>query len=348
MGSEFFWFLDLMVLAVLAIFIYRGAKKGAVGVIISAVTAVAAFAAAFVLSGTVSENIYGSFIKEQISGYIDSNIQTAVGGEMIPGLSETDMSKALIKDTPLADIELSFDDNGKAKLDLSSVDLTDTGLQEADLSTFGINADFDYSNVRAGIITVTQDELEKYGLGNIVLARIIAANLASDKIESALAGLGDKMSGTFSSGLRSFGKDLATGSSDAVYTVVITMISAATADYGATIMDNIVTPMVLPPLKIIVFLLIFAAVALILTLIANVSKIINHIPVISSANGIIGAILGLVEAVIVLLIMCLVLKFLITVCADQLVFINSTTVEKTFIFRHIYALDPMSLFGQAG
>ena len=87
---------------------------------------------------------------------------------------------------------------------------------------------------------------------------------------------------------------------------------------------------------------------LILNIIASLTKIVNRIPVAGTANRIIGAVLGIAEGLIVLLIICLVMKFLITVCGNSLVFINEQTVGKTFIFRYLYALDPLKLAGIGG
>jgi len=115
---------------------------------------------------------------------------------------------------------------------------------------------------------------------------------------------------------------------------------------GERIMDDIVEPTVLLPLKVIVFLILFSLVALILNLIANASKIINKIPIISSVNGVLGAVLGAAEAAIALVVICMLIRLVISIWGNSLVFINETTIERTLIFRHIYSFDPLSLIGQ--
>ncbi len=345
MGSEFFWFLDLLTLAIIVVYLYRGGKKGAVGVLISAIAAIVAFIAAFVLTGPVTEKLYDRFIRDKVEVYIDRSIDNAMGGEVIDGLSQLDMSKTVIKGVPLPEIAVEYDETGKTDIDLSSVDLTETGIENVDLTMFGIGEGFDFSSLKPGLVTVTKDEVEKYGIENVVLARVISDNITSDKIDKAFEEIGDTLSGTVASGLKDFGRDLSNGSRDAVYNVVASVVTAADADYGGQIMDSIVTPTVLPPLKIAVFLLLFALVLLILNIIASVTKLVNRIPVAGTANRVIGAVLGTAEGVIVILIICLVIKFLISLLGNSLVFINEPTIEKTFIFRYLYELDPLTITG---
>lgn len=345
MGSEFFWFLDLLTLAVLAVYLYRGCKKGAVGVLISAAAAILAFIAAFVLSGPVTDTLYEKLVRDRIEIYVDENLNNVFKGEMIHGLSQVDMSKALVRGEPLYDMEIEYDETGKADIDLSSVDLSQTGIENADLSMFGIGEGFDYSALKPGLVTVTKEEVERYGLDKVVLARVITDNITSDDIGKAFSDIGDRMSGTFASGLKDFGRSLSNGSRDAVYNVVASVITAADADYGGQIMNSIVTPTVLPPMKIIVFLVIFALIMLILSITASVTKLVNRIPVAGTANRVVGAVLGAAEGIIVLLLICMVMKFLISVCGNSLVFINEPTVDKTFIFRFFYRTDPLKLAG---
>ena len=55
MGTSFFWFYDIVLLAVIAGVTFRSIKKGGVGVIISTVEIIAAFIAAFIGSRAISE-----------------------------------------------------------------------------------------------------------------------------------------------------------------------------------------------------------------------------------------------------------------------------------------------------
>ena len=60
--------------------------------------------------------------------------------------------------------------------------------------------------------------------------------------------------------------------------------------------------------KIVIFLLVFTIVSIALEALANASKIINRIPVISSANEALGGILGLLKSAVIILVICKNLK----------------------------------------
>ncbi|MBO6232007.1 MAG: CvpA family protein [Ruminiclostridium sp.] len=346
MGSDFFWFLDAVVIAAAAAMIFRGAKRGGVAVLISAAAAIVAFIAAFIGCTPISDKIYDSFIRSKVEEYMSERLGNAVDSEMISGLSQTDMMKTKLGDIYLSDLKIEYDDKNTAMIDLSSADLTETGIQNADLTGFGISRTFDWSLVKAGHITVTASEVKKYGIGNIVLSRIIASNMASADVFRAFSDVGNKLADTISPSLRDLGKDLADGSTDAVYTFVVSIITMAGGTVGERIMDDVITPTVMFPLKAVVFFLIFAIVVLILSLIANASKIINKIPIVSSVNGVVGAVLGLAEALITLMLICVVIRFVISVWGNSLVFINEQTISRTFLFRHLYAFDPLTLLGK--
>ncbi len=345
MGSEFFWFFDIAVLAITAAVVFRAAKRGAVAVLISAVSAIVAFIVAFAACGPISDKVYDSFIRDKVESYMEDRLGSTIDHEMISGLSKTDMMKTKIGDNYLSEIKIDFDDRGTALLDLSSADLTETGIDQADLSGFGIGHDFDWSLVKAGHITLTEYEIKKYGLGNIVLSHIIATNLTSGDIFRAFADVGNKFADTVSPSLKGLGNSLSAGSTDAVYTMTVSIITMAGGTLGERIMDDIVEPMVLIPLKVIVFILVFSIVALLLNIIANASKLINKIPIISSVNGVIGAVLGVAEAAIALIVICMLIRLVISIWGNSLVFINETTIARTLIFRHIYSFDPLTLLG---
>lgn len=339
MGNEFFWFLDIITLAVFAVHIYRGATKGAVGVLISAAAIIIAAVAAATFSAPISEGIYDSLIRDKVESHVVKAVDSAFGNGEKTDVSKLDMSRAMIKGKYLYEIEPEFDETGSTKIDLSSVDLSETGIEDVDLTVFGLSGDTDFTDIKSGIATITKEDTEKHGLGNVVLAKIIAANITSEKINSTLSDIGERLSGTYAAGLKSFGRDLSSGSTDAVYPVILAMLPAATGEYGEKIMTDIVTPIVLPPLKMAVFLLLFVLVTFVLNLIANLTKLINRIPVIGKVNGVLGAVLGALEAVILIFIICLAIRLAIYVCGNSMVFLNQPTIDRTFLFKYLYSID---------
>ena len=332
MGSEFFYFLDLFVIAIVAASIFRGVKRGAVAVLISSVAAILAFLLAFACCTPVSKAIYDRFISEKVEENIRSRLGSTLDTELIKGLGEVDMMKTRTSSGYLSDIPIEYNERGNAMIDLSAADLTETKIQNIDLSGFGIKKDFDWSLVKAGHIQVSSQDVNKYGLGNVVLAKIITTEMTSGSVLNALSDIGKKLGETISPSLRTLGDDLGDGSRDAVYNFVVSMITISDGSIGDRVMTDIVEPTVMIPLKALVFCIIFAIVVALLSIIANASKVINKIPIVSGVNEFFGGVLGFLEAAVTLIIVCVLLRFLISVCGDSLVFLNENTIDKIYLF----------------
>lgn len=339
MGTSFFWFYDIVLLAVVAGVTFRSLKKGGVGVIISTAAIVIAFIAGFIGSSAISESIYNSYIKEPLTGYIDEQIDGVLGDNIVADLEKVDMSKAVIGGKFLSSVELTPDSSGKITLDLSDIDLTETGMENADFSMFGIGEDFDYSLVKVGNVEITERELKNNSIESIVLARVLTSNIQSGEMFTAFKAIGEKISEAIPLVFSSYSAEISDGDSDIIYNLVLSVIDFGYATRGEAVIANIIDPIVITPLKIVLFLVIFTVIAIILEALANASKIINRIPVISSVNEALGGILGLIKAVLILFIICISIQLLISVTEDSLVFINTYTIEKTLFFKYVYNFD---------
>lgn len=339
MGTSFFWFYDIVLLAVIAGVTFRSLKKGGVAVLISTAASVIAFAAAFIGSNLITEKIYNDHIKEPLIGYIDEQIDGALGDNIITDIGKVDMGKAVIGGKFLNTIELKPDSTGKITLDLSDIDLTETGMENADFSMFGIKEGFDYSLVKVGNVEISERELRNNSIESIVLARVLTANIKSGEIFETFEKIGIKISEVLPLVFENYSSKISAGDSDILYSLVLSVIDFGYDSRGEALLANIIDPIVITPLRIIIFLVIFALVAGILEAIANASKIINHIPVIASVNEILGGILGLVKALLILFVICIAVQLLISVTDDSLVFINTYTIENTLFFKHIYNFD---------
>lgn len=339
MGTSFFWFYDIVLLAVIAGVTFRSIKKGGVGVIISTVAIIAAFIAAFIGSRAISESIYNSYIKEPLTGYIDEKIDSVIGDNIITDISKVDMSKAVIGGKFLSTIELEPNASGKIILDLSDIDLTETGMENADFSMFGINEGFDYSLVKVGNVEITERELKNNTIESIVLARVLTTNIKSGEIFTAFESIGEKISEVIPFIFKNYSAEISDGDSDILYTLVLSVTDFSYATRSEAILANIIDPIIITPMRIILFLLIFIIVSFVLELIANGTKIINEIPVLSSVNEFIGGTLGLIKSVFILCIICIAIQLLISITNDSLVFINTYTIDKTLFFKYIYNFD---------
>lgn len=339
MGTEFFWFYDILIAAILIGVTFKGFRKGGVAVIISTVSIVVSFLLAYLGSSIISDMIYEKYIAEPLTDYIDTTIEDALGDTPLNALNELDMGKAVVGGKFLNTIEPEFDGSGTAVIDLSDIDLTETGIENIDLSLFGIDENFDYSQVKIGSVEIKSEELENHGLNDVVFAHILASNAQSGGIYSAFEEVGDKLSEVMPIALGSFSEQLSSGSSEAMYELILSVTDATADSHASAILTNIVDPIVRVPIRILVFVVIFAVVLLILNIIASASKLINHIPVVASVNEALGGLLGLVKAAVIVLLVCIGIQLLISVTNNELVFLNSYTIDQTILFRHIYNFD---------
>ncbi len=339
MGTSFFWFYDIVLLAVLAGVTFRSIKKGGVSVIISTVSIVVAFIAAFIGSTAISEAVYENYIKEPLMGYIDEKIDNALGENIITDIEKVDMSKAVVGGKFLSTIKLEPDSSGKVTLDLSDIDLTETGMENADFSMFGIGEGFDYSLVKVGNIEISEHELDKNSIESIVLARVLTANIESGEMFTVFKNISEKISEAIPLIFDSYPAEISNGDSDILYNLVLNVIDFSYSTRSEAILSNIIAPIVITPLKITLFLLIFTVISLVLGALANASKIINNIPVLSTANEALGGILGIVKSILIIFVICIAIQLLVSVTDDSLLFINTYTIENTLFFKYFYNFD---------
>ena len=343
MGTSFFWFYDIVLLAIVAGVTFRSVKKGGVGVIISTLAVIIAFIVAFAASNAISGAVYTNYIEEPLMNYIDETVDNVLNENSINELEKIDMSKAVVGGQFLGGMELKPDSSGEITLDLSDIDLTETGMENADLTVFGIGEGFDYSLVKVGNVEISASELENRSLETIVLARVLTTNIESGELFTAFKAVSEKITDSLPLAFGDYAKKITDGNSDAIYNLILSVMDMGYENHGKAIISNIIDPIVIIPLRIILFLIIFTIIAIALEALANASKIINRIPVISSANELLGGILGFLKAAIIIFVICIGIQFLISVTDDSLVFINTGTIQETIFFKHIYNLDLINL-----
>lgn len=345
MGSEFFWFYDILIVGLLAAFIYKGVSKGAVGVIVSTVSLVAAFLVAYIGSATISVLIYESVIEKPVQEYIAENTDDLIEIENIKGISELDLGKIKIKDTYLENYEVDFNGKETIIIDLSRIDISETGAPSADLSSFGIKGkNFKYDDIKIGSTEISKADYDKYGIEKIVTAHVLTTTIRSGgEVYEAIHKVADELSENIAFVPETLGDDIINSANGAMYKLIISLIHFEDQDIDKIILDEIINPVVMTPLKVIVFILLFIISLILLNIIANASKILNSIPLISSMNKGLGGILGFAEAIVVILVICIMVKFAISLGGSSLVFLNMETIEKTFVFRHIYGIDVLGL-----
>ncbi len=164
------------------------------------------------------------------------------------------------------------------------------------------------SSIASGVESTVTDEVKSF--------------LFSDYIINALETLG-----------------AATGDMSEVVNVFLTGSAEETA---ATAENEIVRPIIEFALKIVLFLILLFILRLVINPVSNLFKFVNKIPIIGSLNVLLGAILGAVEGLITVYGLALLIKLIVNVSGDSLIFLNTDTIELTYIFKYLYDLNIMA------
>ncbi len=130
----------------------------------------------------------------------------------------------------------------------------------------------------------------------------------------------------------------ATGDMSEVVTVFLTGSAEETA---ATAEEEIVRPIIELALKIVVFLVLLFILRLVINPVSNMFRFANKIPLIGPLNVLLGALLGAVEGLITVYGLALLIKLIVNVSGDSLIFLNTDTIELTYIFKFFYELNLM-------
>lgn len=100
--------------------------------------------------------------------------------------------------------------------------------------------------------------------------------------------------------------------------------------------ETVVKPLVVRVIQIILFILSFIIISILVRLIAGLFKAVNHVPIAGGINVFLGGVFGIIQGIVVIYIAALLLKLIIAVTKNDLMFLNESTIEATRIFKYIY------------
>lgn len=341
MGTQFFWFFDAAVIVLLLVFVFKGIHKGLVSVLVSVVAMIVAFIISLPLSGTIADAIYDGMIRDAVSDEINEQISNVFDKTVVTELKNVDISKAKINGKPLSEINTETDSAGKINLDLSRLDLTDTGIKDIDLSAFGFSEDYNYASVNLGSIEITSTEKEEYGIEKIILSSVITDNISNDTAFGEVNKAIEEMAQSLPSFMSGVADSLVT--EEKINDVVISILDADSDDYASAITDNVVKPVVLVPMRALIFVILFVIILVVLNILAKLMKGINRIPLIGGINKFLGAIAGFVQGAIVIFLICIFVQVVIVLSGNELIFLNTMTIDESFIFKKIYYFEFLDL-----
>jgi len=127
--------------------------------------------------------------------------------------------------------------------------------------------------------------------------------------------------------------------SQVIAAVIMSGEKGISAGIAEALLDTLVEPVITIPLRTLLFFILFAIICLCVSFFAKRLAIINRIPLIGRVNSILGGATGLLKAAVIIMLICMGLNILITVTDNTIIFINTMTIEETFIFRHIYNFE---------
>ena len=334
MGTEFFWFYDVILAAILIGMLFVGAKKGFVRMVLSLGAFIASFVVALIISDGVSGWVYDSFISKPLEQTISTSINEALGDNVVTQIGKIDMDKAKINGTSIDELELKVDKAGKVTVNLNNVNLSNTGISKVDLTAFGVDKSTDYSKVNLGSVQIYESDIEKYGIENMILTEVLAQNIKDSDIADSVNEVIEQVSEAVPAlGLE--GKTIEDIDNGMINNVVVSVVQSS-GNPGKAVLDNVAKPIVFVPLRTIIFILLFFIVFIILSIIIKATSLINKLPVIGKLNSLLGGVLGFVQGLIIVFIVVIIAHMAVEMTNNTLIFLNDMTINKSYAFSWVY------------
>lgn len=336
MGEEFAIAFDIAVIAIIAVLAFVGMKRGFAKVALGLASAVVAFAAAVMLSGPIATAVYTNFIEKPMSEKFDDAAGEMLGGFTLGDIANIDFSKVIINGEYADNIEPNYAGTRKAVVDLSKLDLSETGLTKEDLAKIGILEESSLKKLGGKTAEFTMDDIEKHGLGKLAVSQYIATQLVKLPAFSALNNITDSVRKYLPSLSGSSASD-STGVS-AARSIVLGMLNSR-ANLKTAIMDNMIKPECMLVIRTIAFAAIFILVGVVLRIVVSVTGLVTKIPVLNKVNAFLGLVLGLVEGLIVVFVVCLATRLIVSLSSANSILFNQTAIDSTFLFKIFYNFD---------
>lgn len=108
---------------------------------------------------------------------------------------------------------------------------------------------------------------------------------------------------------------------------------------------HIVAPAVKLILKGIIWVVMMFILMIVSRSIANAFRGLNAVPIIGPVNSLLGGILGLAEGIVLIYVISQLVRFVCYFSGGSLMFLNTETVQKTYLFKHLFYFDIMTLIG---
>ncbi|MDR0197352.1 MAG: hypothetical protein LBI36_03950, partial [Oscillospiraceae bacterium] len=286
MGEQFFWFYDLLVVGIFLGVTYKCTRQGFVSAAAGFVGLLLSFAFALGLSAGLAEYAYENWISGGISEKINYTVKDDGSAKAtFDSLREIDMSKAKISGRSIEEIlPLVPDSSGKVTVDLSAVDLSQTGLESADLSFFLVDSKSIFADkIDLGMVNISSSELAENDVGTIILSKALSGILKKSSAD-AYRRLTEIMEGV----IPGFSK-AAEGSADLVAKLIVSIVKTDSSTLDEAINKNLVKPVLIIPVRALIFSVIFAIISVVCSIAVKSLRLVNGVPVVGKVNTLFGA-----------------------------------------------------------
>ncbi len=336
MGQEFSFAFDIAIVVLLAIFAFVGLKRGFARVVLGLVSTAAAFALAMVLSLPIARQIYKSSIEAPIEERIDEATNEVFSNLTLGNIPDMDFSAIKISGTPVDEFKPEYAGTRKAIVELSDIDMSETGITVEDLAKIGVTDEIDLSSLNGKTAEFTMDEINRYGLGRVTAAHYIAVNFSKN---SALGSLDEIINGAGNILPSAVLNAEANGTGiSALRTVTLRMFDSRVS-FRDAVMGSVIEPNCILVIRTLVFVVIFIVVSLALRIVAAAAKLIGKIPVIGKVNAFLGLVLGLAEGMLTVFLVCLITRMIVSLSGANSILFNQTAIDSTVLFKTFYNFD---------
>lgn len=331
MGTQFFWFYDVLLFAIVLGFIVACAKKGFISVAFGVISGLIAIILAYAISAPIADAVYDSMFEPKISGEINNSVSNTVSNVFPLNTSNIKYDEIVVNGQSLNSM-IKTESKGLVSYDLTSVDLSKTGITKEQLFSLGMSQDTNIKNINAGTLTLSKDEADENKLGQWVFAKVISSNITT----SWLQNLYNDITGIINNIVPGFITQSSPEGADALTKIIKSMTEAGTADLGAALSKNVIKPIMNVPIRALIILILFAILSIVFSFLAKAFRNVNKLPLIGPVNTVLGAVFGFVQAVIVIMLICVILQLTVSLTGNTIIFMNTQTIDKSIVFRYIY------------
>lgn len=135
------------------------------------------------------------------------------------------------------------------------------------------------------------------------------------------------------------------GAENNVRSVVSVFLSGDRSATAEAVESHIVAPAVKLVLKGIIWVVMMFILMIVSRNIANAFRGLNAVPIIGPINSLLGGLLGLAEGIVLIYVISQLVRLVCYFTGGSLMFLNTETVQATYIFKHLFYFDVMSLIG---